>query len=122
MAQRLVEADGTKLTGTVILGECAEQVSPVKKSSPRPDLMSREKAIKHASQAQRFLLPVNDTSRKPKKKKKSYAPCLLFYCFISILLLCNQETALFGGKVLMWFNVENNLKKKKKYSAKTDAH
>lgn len=89
----------------------AEQVSPVKKSSPRPDLMSREKAIKHASQAQRFLLPVNDTSRKP--KKKSCAPCLLLYCFISILLLCNQETALFGGKVLMWFNVENNLKKKK---------
>lgn len=60
-------------------GMNAEQVSPVKKSSLLARHMSREKAIKHVSEAQRFLLPVNDTSGKQKKKLRCLSAALLFH-------------------------------------------
>lgn len=65
-----------------------EQVSPVKLLHPG----TTENIIKHAPQAQRSLLAVNDTATKPERA------CPPFYGFIIILLLCIRRPLCVAGR------------------------
>lgn len=86
MAQRLVEPNGTKLTGAVILKRETnrKQVEPCETPTQPSTARAQgpENIFKHAPRAHRSLLAVNDTATK-KKTERARPP---FYSFISILL------------------------------------
>lgn len=116
MAQRLVEADGTELTGTVILGEWTQNKLALWKSPASWLNTCPERKPSNTSQRHRgfsFLLMTH-----PGNKKKSYAACPLLYCFISILLLCIRRLHCLVGRFWCGSLWKTIFKKKKRTGQK----